>query len=72
MTVFQGIFPSEGTRDGRGPQPHAAPGRPRDFLLGKLHTARYVAAWELPRTAQHADLLGRLDDTLTTMCDIWF
>ncbi len=52
--------------------PAAAPGRPRDFLLGKLHTARYVAAWELPRTAQHADLLGRLDDTLTTMCDIWF
>jgi len=25
MTVFQGIFHSEGTRDGRGPQPHGAP-----------------------------------------------
>ena len=25
MTVFQGIFQSEGTRDGRGPQPHDTP-----------------------------------------------
>lgn len=51
--------------------PSAATGRPRDFLLGKLHAARYVAAWELPRTAQHAALLGSLDDTLTTMEGGW-
>jgi len=25
MTVFQGIFQSEGTLEGRGPQPHEAP-----------------------------------------------
>jgi len=52
--------------------PSAADGRPRDFLLGKLQTARYVAAWELPRTAQAAALLGSLDDTLLTMRDPWF
>jgi len=52
--------------------PRAAEGRQRDFLLGKLQAARYVAAWELPRTAQHAALLGSLDDTLTTMEGDWF
>lgn len=49
----------------------ASEGRRRDFLLGKLHTARYVAAWELPRTAQHAALLDSLDDTLTTLEGEW-
>ncbi|MEQ8398156.1 acyl-CoA dehydrogenase [Thalassobaculum sp.] len=52
--------------------PAASEGRPRDFLLGKLHTARYVAAWELPRTAQQAALLGAFDDTLATMGEAWF
>jgi len=51
--------------------PAAADGRPRDFLLGKLQAARYVAAWELPHTAQLAALLGTLDDTLTSMEAAW-
>lgn len=51
--------------------PAAAEGRPRDFLLGKLQAARYVAAWELPRTAQQAALLGTLDDTLIGMEGAW-
>ena len=46
--------------------------RPHDLLQGKLHTARYVAAWELPRTAQHAALLMALDDSVLTMRDGWF
>jgi len=35
MTVFQGIFQSEGTRDGRGPQQHATPAGRAD----RSHTA---------------------------------
>ncbi|NQW08304.1 MAG: acyl-CoA dehydrogenase [Alphaproteobacteria bacterium] len=51
---------------------NAPRGRPRDLLQGKLHTARYVAAWELPRTAQHAALLMALDDSVLSMRDGWF
>jgi butyryl-CoA dehydrogenase len=49
-----------------------AQGDQRNFLLGKLHAARYVAVWELPRTEQHASLLRGLDDTLTEMAPDWF
>ena len=43
-----------------------------DFAHGKLATARYVARWELPRSAARAGLLQSLDDTLIDMQDTWF
>lgn len=49
-----------------------ADGDRRDFLLGKLHVARYVAVWDLPRAAQRASMLRGLDDTVTDMVPDWF
>ena len=49
-----------------------AEGERRDFLLGKLHAARYVAVWDLPRAEQRATLLRGLDDTVTDMAPNWF
>ncbi len=43
-----------------------------DFAHGKQATARYVARWELPRSAQRAALLQALDGTLVDMQDTWF
>ncbi len=42
------------------------------FYRGKLQTCRYVFRFDLPRVAQLADLLGRLDDTVLTMEPDWF
>ena len=42
------------------------------LVFGKLHVARYVAVWDLPRAAQRASMLRGLDDTVTDMVPDWF
>ena len=42
----------------------AASGSDAGFSRGKLAACRYFFRYELPRTATHADLLMRMDDTL--------
>jgi alkylation response protein AidB-like acyl-CoA dehydrogenase len=42
----------------------AASGSDAGFYRGKLAACRYFFRYELPRTATHADLLMRMDDTL--------
>jgi len=48
MTVFQGIFQSEGTRDGRGPQPHVAPAGRTD----RSHAVTYPESLSLSKYFQ--------------------
>ena len=42
------------------------------FRAGKLHTARYFFAYEVPRAGYLAGLLGRMDDTTLSMKSAWF
>jgi butyryl-CoA dehydrogenase len=42
------------------------------FYRGKVHTARYYFAHELPRTETDAALLGRIDTTTFDMAHDWF
>ena len=42
------------------------------FYEGKVQAARYWMGWELPRTVQLSELLGRMDSVPFDMQDRWF
>jgi hypothetical protein len=44
----------------------------RGFYQGKLQACAFFFRWELPKTAQWADLLDSLDPTCLDMRDEWF
>lgn len=60
----QALIAARGLPDARGAE--------RAFYLGKLQACRYFFAWELPKCAQWADILDRLDATCLEMRDEWF
>lgn len=71
LTVFGWVWLRQAIAASRDLAAGAEGGR-RDFLLGKVQTSRYVAAWDLPRSASLAALLRGFDDSLTDMAPEWF